>query len=264
MRHHDSSTGADHPRRTPFADQFDITIPLLSDPESRIITEFGILNTTIDESDAPFYGIPYPGSYVVGADGRVMAKFFEQNSLVRTHPETLLRATQGEVIDDAPVPSAEPVTHVEANVALSALSLRALLLTDLVVDLCVPPGQHLYGAPVPEGLVITSVVIDDNELVTAQPAHFPPTHEMTLDGTGETLHVYDGDVRIRIPLLYNGGRVAPNGDGTHTVDITGTMRWQSCDDQTCHIPRTEPFVLTVNVEAPNVPRMLRNPDPTAP
>jgi hypothetical protein len=64
----------------------------LSDPGSRIITELGILNTTLDESDAPFYGIPYPGSYIIGADGTVVDKFFEQNSLVRTHPEKLLRA----------------------------------------------------------------------------------------------------------------------------------------------------------------------------
>ena len=245
-----------------FADEFDITIPLLSDPESRVITEMGILNTTLDESDAPFYGIPFPGSYIVGADGAVTAKFFEQNSLVRTHPDTLLRAALGHV-DDEPAAAVTPVEHVEANVALSAESLRAMLLTDLVVDLRVPAGQHLYGPPVPDGLVITQVAIDDIEHVTAQPAHFPPTHEMTLEGTGETLHVYEGDVRIRMPLLYNGGRVPRNDDGVRTLDLTGTVRWQSCDDQTCHIPRTEPFTLTVKVEPPNVQKRLANLDPTS-
>lgn len=184
----------------------------------------------------------------------MIAKFFEQNSLVRAHPDTLLSAARGDTIDDAPAPSSEPIAHVESEISLSTGSLRALLLTDLVVDLRVPSGQHLYGPPVPDGLVVTSVDIDDNEHVAAQPALFPPTHEMILEGTGETLHVYDGDVRIRVPLLYNGGRVEPNDDGTRSVDVTGTVRWQSCDDHACHIPRTEPFSLTVTVGRANVPR----------
>lgn len=239
-----------------FSDEFGITIPLLADPGSRIITELGILNTTLDESDAPFYGIPFPGSYVLGPDGTVIAKFFEQNSLVRAHPDTLLRAAFGEAVDDAPEPSVEPIEEVEARVALSADSLRAMLLTDLLIDLRVPAGQHLYGPPVPDGLTITSVTLDDNEFVTAQPAYFPPTHEMTLEGTGETLHVYEGDVRIRMPLVYNGGRIARSEDGTRTVEITGVIRWQSCDDRVCHIPRSEPFRLTVDVELANVQRKL--------
>ncbi len=247
-----------------FSDEFDITIPLLSDPGSTIITELGILNTTLDESDAPFYGIPFPGSYVIGADGTVIGKFFEQNSLVRTHPDTLLRAAQGHAIDDVPTPLPEPVEHVEAHVGLSADSLRAMLLTDLLIDVRVPTGQHLYGPPVPDGLTITSVELDTNEFVAAQPAHFPPTHEMTLKGTGETLHVYEGDVRIRMPLLYNGGRVAPNNDGARTVDIHGTIRWQSCDDHTCHIPRTERFALTISVEPPNVQKRLLDLNPNKP
>ncbi|MFK7917394.1 MAG: protein-disulfide reductase DsbD domain-containing protein [Ilumatobacter sp.] len=147
---------------------------------------------------------------------------------------------------------------------ISTNSIRALLLTDLTVDLRVPPGQHLYGPPVSDGLVITSVTVDDNDHVIAQPAYFPPTHEMTLEGTGETLHVYEGDVRIQVPLLYGGRRVTPNADGTHTIDITGTIRWQSCDDHTCHIPRSETFSLTVGVEAANVPQRRGDLDPTNP
>lgn len=244
-----------------FADEFDVSIPLLSDPESRIITEFGILNTTLDESDVPFFGVPYPGSYIIGADGVIIDKFFEQNSLVRTHPENLLRAAQGLALDTADAPSSGPVAHVEAHVSLSTESLRAMLLTDLIVDLRVPPGQHLYGAPVPDGLVVTSVVIDDNKVITAQSAYLPPTHEMTLAGTGETLHVYDGDVRIRVPVLYSGRLVEPNEDGSHTADITGTIRWQSCDDHTCHIPRTEQFSLRVKLGAANIQQQLRDLDP---
>lgn len=70
------------------------------------------------------------------------------------------------------------------------------------------------------------------------------------------VHVYEGDVQIRVPLVYNGRTVISNDDGTQTVDITGTIRWQSCDTHTCHIPRTESFTLTLEVEQMNVPAGL--------
>ena len=115
-----------------FSDDFDISISLLSDPGSRIITELGVLNTTLDESDGMFYGIPFPGAFVVGADGRVQAKFFEQNSLVRTHPSNLLRAALGDEVESAP--AAAPVSEVEFHVGLSESVLRTMLITDLVVE----------------------------------------------------------------------------------------------------------------------------------
>ncbi len=48
-----------------FADAHNITYTLLSDPDSQVIRSFGILNTLIDPTDHPWYGIPYPGTYVL-------------------------------------------------------------------------------------------------------------------------------------------------------------------------------------------------------
>ena len=41
------------------------TFTMLSDPNSEVIRSFGILNTLISEDDHPWYGIPFPGVYVV-------------------------------------------------------------------------------------------------------------------------------------------------------------------------------------------------------
>lgn len=238
-----------------FASDHGITVPLLADPDSAVIRELGILNTTLTEDDEPFYGIPFPGSYVLGDDGRVVAKFFEQNSLIRTHPDLLLRAATGQQIEPVEMPTAAlaPPEHVEVEVVLDADVLPAFLLRDLMVTLRVPDGQHLYGPPVSEGLVITSVEIDENKYLGVQPARLPPTHPMVLAGTGETLHVYEGDVHIRVPVLYNAARLKPDENGTTAIEISGTVRWQSCDDHTCHIPRNEAFSITVPVKLPNVP-----------
>lgn len=243
-----------------FAAEYDITLPLLADPDSAIIRELGILNTTLTEDDVPFYGIPFPGSYVLDADGSVTAKFFEQNSLIRTHPNLVLRAAAGEQIETIESAPGPPPEHVGVDVALDAEELSAYLLNDLVVTLRVPAGQHLYGPPVSEGLVVTSVEVDESKYLGIQPPLLPPTRPMVLAGTGDTLHVYEGDVRIRIPVLYNAYRIKPDESGATTIEITGTVRWQSCDDYACHIPRTETFSITVPVGVPNVPSRLGKAD----
>lgn len=47
-----------------FAERRGITFPLLSDPESKIIRDFGIFNEQSQEGTMQ-YGIPYPGTYLV-------------------------------------------------------------------------------------------------------------------------------------------------------------------------------------------------------
>ena len=49
--------------------------PCLSDNGSVVIREFGILNSNIPK-DHPFYGIPFPGDYLISPDGVIQAKYF--------------------------------------------------------------------------------------------------------------------------------------------------------------------------------------------
>jgi len=58
-----------------FADAHRITFPMLSDKDSAVIRRYGILNTNIPRTHK-FYGIPFPGEYLVAPDGRVADKVF--------------------------------------------------------------------------------------------------------------------------------------------------------------------------------------------
>jgi peroxiredoxin len=51
-----------------FAKKRKITYPLLSDEKSTVIRAFGVLN---DDATGKQSGIPHPGTFVVGQDGRV-------------------------------------------------------------------------------------------------------------------------------------------------------------------------------------------------
>ena len=56
-----------------FADRQHITFPLLSDSGSQTIRKFGILNETVMPGTT-FYGIPYPGTYILDRQGKVGIK----------------------------------------------------------------------------------------------------------------------------------------------------------------------------------------------
>jgi hypothetical protein len=51
-----------------------------------VIESFDILNTLIDAKDHPWFGIPFPGAYVMDREGVITHKFFDSNLAVRAGP----------------------------------------------------------------------------------------------------------------------------------------------------------------------------------
>lgn len=233
-----------------FASAHGIEYPLLADPESEVIRAFGILNTLIPEEQAEFHGIPFPGAYVTDGAGIVTSKFFENNQIFRPGPEQLLRAALGDRFDPGPPP--EPVEDVRVRAYLDGPNLVPGLLRDLVVEFTVPEGQHLYGQPVPDGMVATSIEFDPDDELIVRESQSPDTspHEIA---TGEVLHIYEGVVEIRTPITVVGGHgLAQDGEeavlGIGDRLISGVAQFQTCDDDACGLPQTARFEVPVRVE----------------
>ncbi len=230
-----------------------MSFPLLSDPDSEIIKRFGILNTLTDPDDHPWYGIPFPGTYVIDADGIIIEKFFESSFMLRPSADQLLRAALGKKVDLAAPTQPRHVEEVTYTVNFDGTVLNAGVVRDLVVELRVPEGYHLYGNPVPEGMVATSVEVDEQVGLVVEAAQLPATAPYTLAGTGETLQVFDGDVEIRVPIAHMSRPLTTNDEGAATLTITGTVRWQSCDADACQLPQRETFTLHVPAARHNTP-----------
>ncbi|MEM9607182.1 MAG: protein-disulfide reductase DsbD domain-containing protein [Actinomycetota bacterium] len=162
--------------------------------------------------------------------------------MLRPSAEQLLRAALGEQLELPPVERVDG--EVAVDVAFDGEMWWPGVVHDLVVRFAVPSGQHLYGEPVPDGMVATTVEVDDQVSLVVQPARLPPTSPHTL-GTGETLQIFDGDVTVRVPMTHLGRALVPADDGRTVVRLTGTVRWQSCDDEACHLPRNESFSIEV-------------------
>ena len=231
-----------------FRDAHGITYTLLSDPDSEIIRSFGILNTLIDPMDHPWYGIPYPGTYVVNPEGAITHKFFENNLAVRAGPEQLLRAAQGQPLPESTAGETAPEA-VQVSVALDGNTLAPTVQKDLVVRFRVPPGRHVYAEPAPRGSVAIDVVLDENERLVQRPLVRPTSTPHTLAGTGESFQVHHGVFELRLPLTVNGAA----GGGAAEINVSGEVRWQSCDDEVCDIPASQRFELELPVaESPAV------------
>ena len=117
------------------------TFTMLSDPNSEVIRSFGILNTLISEDDHPWYGIPFPGVYVVDETGAIVQKFFENNFHVRPGPEQLLAALRGEQVDLEE--KRDGGQDVSVQVEFDGESLPVGITRQIVARFTVPEGLHL-------------------------------------------------------------------------------------------------------------------------
>ncbi|MCP4224916.1 MAG: redoxin domain-containing protein [Actinomycetia bacterium] len=230
-----------------YASAHDVTFTMLSDPDSEVIESFGILNTLIPPDDHPWYGIPFPGTYIVSKDGVVTAKFFEHNFAVRPGPEQMLAAALGQEFEVQA--SEQSVEQVSVDVIFDGDLLPMGVTRHIVATFRIPEGQHLYGAPVPEGLVVAAIELDDIEGVLSYAPLAPPTSPLTLSGSGDTLQAYDGDVVLRLPVTQNARAMQKDDDGRYVM-ISGRVRWQACNDVECLLPESLPFSFRVEAGFP--------------
>ena len=240
-----------------FAEKQNIPFTLLSDINSKVIQAYGILNDQVTVEDGFFYGIPYPGVYVTDEDGKVVAKFFHATYKKRDSAELLISAAAGEACIDDWAPSA---TGGKDGINLSVSlhggkgDLRQGMVREIIVRFEIPKGLHIYGEPVPEGMVATEVKVEGPPGLMVEAVKVPPTETLVLGGTGHRLQVWSGTLEIRVPVYAVSElatEVAPLERHSATVDVI--VRYQACDDSTCLLPRTEHFSLDVPLDVTDVP-----------
>lgn len=216
-----------------FAASHGVTFPLLADVGSSVIRALGLLNDRIGddvrywggELAAKHEGLPYPGVFLLDAEGVVTAKHFERSHRNRAGAATLL-AMLG-----APSPAHEitaegsgPSLAVRVGVHRSAYFPNQVFPIEL--ELGVEPGFHVYLPPVPDGYRALSVTVEGPDGVFADPAVLP--EGAPLDMLGETFGVGDGTIRTTIPTHIH--------ESVGDVELTVVVGYQACDDSACLMP----------------------------
>lgn len=237
-------------RLADFAQAHAITFPLLSDEDSAVIKAFGIMNTLIQPGEGAhmrWYGIPYPGTYIVDADGVVVDKDFHQHHARRLSGPALVHRVLGTVPEaQADVPQAAATgPEVAMSVHLSDPTLRLEVLSTLVCRLQVGPGLHLYADGAPEAFTPVGLRFEGDGLRFG-PVHWPAPSQLDLPLLGTSVPVHEGSVDVTVPVTATSDLIRlGHGLDREAVELVVHCTYQACDDSACGLPTTISASLTV-------------------
>lgn len=237
-----------------FAETYGITYRLLSDEGSAVIRRLGLLNEQVQQHHAFYgipardtvYGVPYPGAFVLDERGTIVEKRFEDSYRERETGAGILEAAFG----------VESSVHgPEARASADGVAIRAYLDSDtyrtmqqlhLTVELALEPGLHVYAPPVPEGYVSFAIDVEPSEGLEAGETEAPTPRPFRVEGLDEDFVVYEGNVRLALPLTFT-QRV-----GDRTVGVT--VRYQACTASECFMPA----ILRLELPVKNVSHIERD------
>ena len=222
-----------------FSEKYSIEYPLLSDIESKVIRDFGILNTNVPEGHH-WLGVPFPGTYMVGEDGRVIDRSFRADHRVRESVSVMLQESFS--VQDIERGESRSFTtpHLGGLAYFASPTVRPSQLTMLTVEVSIAEGVHINGPEPPEGYVPLELTLGENVGVVLEQAVYPEPHETYLEVLEERLPTYSG--RIVIKARCKGAR-AEEGP----VEIPVQLRYQACDDSECYLPETFTVPLDLQV-----------------
>ena len=228
-----------------FSERKGIHFPLLSDSDSKIIRELGILNETIEKTN-PSFGVPHPGSFVLDDQGVIVAKYFEDDFRQRYTAADLLMHQFGVI-------PAQAKTDVEGKqLRLTAAASNATVTVGqrvaLTLDIELKPGMHVY-APGVEGYIPIDWTMKESDAGTTHDVIFPKSQMLHLPAIDETVPAYTGRFRLtRDVTIGAADKVKPLLDGSGHFTLEGALRYQACDDRVCYIPQNLPVKWTLQFQ----------------
>ena len=195
-----------------------VEFTLLSDVNSAVIEQYGVLNTIVQPTDVPFYGIPFPGFFLVNEEGVIVDKLFNRHLAHREGVESILDSFAGRIVaaPNEPFGSTTEDDGIGVSVFLRGGGgvLRVGPRRRLVVRIDMPDGIHIYGEPVPEGMVATTITIDGPEGFVHDMRDGPPTHAFELPGIDQPLQVI-------VHFRPTGAAIGADGGGVREIAFCG-------------------------------------------
>jgi hypothetical protein len=219
-----------------FAEKHGITYTLLSDEGSKVIRDLGLFNEQVYEQHAAYgipkqdrhWGVPYPGVFVLDAQGYVTQKRFQQSYRERETGVGVLE--QGfRIASSTHGPEALGQSEgVKVRAYLDSETYRFFQRLWLTVELTIAPGLHVYGQPVPEGYNPLAIEVAPIEGMVVGTPQWPTPHPYRIAGLDETFHVYEGKVTVSLPVT-----LTQEGDD-QTLQVV--VRYQACSNTDCFVP----------------------------
>lgn len=249
-----------------FAATHGIAFSLLSDEGSAVIRALGLVNEQVQADHAAYgiaasprhVGLPFPGAFALDAAGVVREKRFHDSYRVRDTGGGLIARTLG-IQSPAPEPGGVDGDGQPVGVRawLDSPTYTWFQRLHLNVEIETRAGWHVYGRPVPAGMIPLGVEIAPIAGMEIGAVDEPAPNRFAMAGLDEAPWAHEGRVRIVVPLTFT----APPGAGEHRIAVT--VSYQACSDRACLPPSSVHRELTVT-ETALVGRTLPAPAATSP
>ena len=254
-----------------FSQRRGITFPLLSDDDSEVITDFGILNTVAYEGRGPnrddpdviadvakyvslfgaspaIVGTPYPGTFMVDRYGRVTSRFFEEFYRERnTTANVLLRIGAGL----SPIEAIRGETaHLKFTAYPSNPSVTVGTRFSIAVEIEPNPNIHLYAPGAEEmGYRVISLNMAPVPHVRFEPVEFPESEIYYFEPLDERVPVYQRPFMLLQEAVVSSTEEAEAAlRELDALTLSGTLDYQACDDQICFQPVSLPLSFTLDLD----------------
>ena len=254
-----------------FSQRRGITFPLLSDEGSKVITEFGILNTVAYEALGPngddpevladvaqyvrvrgatplMAGTPYPGTFMLDRNGQVTSRFFELFYRERnTTANVMLKLGAGL----SPIEAIEgSTTHLKLYAYPSNPNILVGTRFSIVVEIEPNPDIHVY-APGAEtmGYRVVSLNFRPVPHIRFEPMEFPESEIYYFEPLDERVPVYQCPFTLLQEVVVSGAlEVEEALAQLDALTLTGTFDYQACNDELCFEPVSVPLTFTLDVD----------------
>src|SRR5262245_30814776 len=221
-----------------------ITFPLLSDPGSTTIKRYGILNTTVPETNHQSYGIPFPGTFMLDTQGVVTSRFFEPAYQERATVGSIM-ARLGNTLEVQATTVSSPQLEMTSFATDSTVAPGTQF--SLVLDVRPARGVHVYASGVTGYKPIALSVEAQPGLVT-RGAQYPRSEDYHFKPLNEHVPVYQRPFRIVQDVFIDPSPQAQAAvKDVPSITIKGVLSYQACDDKVCFTPQTVPLTWTVSL-----------------
>lgn len=226
-----------------FADERKIEFPILSDQDHSIVQRYGILNQQFQPGHRN-YGIPYPGTFILNSEGRVVARYFEEEFQYRNTSASLaLKIGQPMRSMGPAIRQATP--HLDLTAFLTDEAVAPGHRFSIVVDIAPKPGTRVI-APGQHSYRVVALNLELNDNLRTYPVHYPPSTDVPVAGN-ELLPAYAQPVRLiqDVAIVVNDEMRQLAQKPGSKVTLKGTLTYQACTQTMCDPPQQVPLSWTV-------------------
>lgn len=229
-----------------FADSRGITFPMVSDPGSKIIKQYGLLNATLDPKTS-FYGVPHPGTFMLNAKGVVIARYFEEAYQERSTVNSIL-VRQASGSQGAPGAMRADTMHLTVLTSISDAEVAPGKRVSMGFDVTPKKLMHVY-APGKHDYQVIAVKLDPQPWFRVQPTQYPPSEIYHFKELDEKVETYGKPFKLVQDITILATPAAQKLlAASPTVKLSGRLEYQACDDKVCYAPTRVPVSFTLNVK----------------